>query len=291
MVQNVKTGRDVVMNFWLLDVVCNVVEEVCWYWQIIIFNHGHHYFYHVFPPCCQGSRCWWKTSWRTSQPPLQSVIGGGLKIENCLISLSHVSKQIWHVQLSSSTAAPPTLHYLSWLLVHHQSHHKRGPTIWEKKMKRSRKGMRIEDWQQQPTPPASSCPPNYCASLGQSTRPHPAERSSHTCDQKSNMITALTKLDRVSQKKRTFRMLQSVLGSKTLSGHNDRNLRMRTWVRSAVFVPRTLCSILRVRFFWDTLYVEYAVEKLHLLKILFRIWSGAADLSISIQCVSTHYRG
>ena len=66
-------------------------------------------------------------------------------------------------------------------------------------------------------------------------------------------------------------MLQSVLGSKTLRGHNDRNLRMRTWVRSAVFVPRTLCSILRVRFFWDTLYVEYAVEKLHLLKILFRI--------------------
>ena len=66
-------------------------------------------------------------------------------------------------------------------------------------------------------------------------------------------------------------MLQSVLGSKTLSGHNDRNLRMRTWICSAVFVPRTLCSILRVRFFWDTLYVEYAVEKLHLLKILFRI--------------------
>ena len=59
---------------------------------------------------------------------------------------------------------------------------------------------------------------------------------------------------RVSQKKRTFRMLQSVLGSKTLSGHNDRNLRMRTWVRSAVFVPRTLSSILKVRFFWDTLY-------------------------------------
>ena len=44
-------------------------------------------------------------------------------------------------------------------------------------------------------------------------------------------------------------MLQSVLGSKTLSGHNDRNLRMRTWVRWAVFVPRTLCSILKVRFF------------------------------------------
>ena len=52
------------------------------------------------------------------------------------------------------------------------------------KRKRSRKGMRIEDWQQQPTPPASSCPPNYCASLEQSTHPHPAERSSHTCDQK-----------------------------------------------------------------------------------------------------------
>ena len=58
------------------------------------------------------------------------------------------------------------------------------------------------------------------------------------------------------RKKRTFRMLQSVLGSKTLSGHNDRNLRMRTWVRSAVFVPRTLCSIPKVRFFWDTLYVH-----------------------------------
>ena len=192
MVQNVKTGRDVVRDFWLLDVVCNVVEEVCWYWQIIIFDHCHHYLHHVFPPCCPGSRYWWKTSWRTSQPPLQSVIGGGLKIENCLISLSHVSKQIWLVQLSSSTAVPPTLHYLSWLLVHHQSHHKRGPTRWEKKRKRRRKGMRIEDWQQQPTPPASSCPPNYCASLGQSTRPHPAERSSHTCDQKSKMITALT---------------------------------------------------------------------------------------------------
>ena len=54
---------------------------------------------------------------------------------------------------------------------------------------------------------------------------------------------------RVSQKKRTVRMLQSVLGSKTLSGHNDRNLRMGTWVRSAVFDPRTLCSILIVRFF------------------------------------------
>ena len=58
----------------------------------------------------------------------------------------------------------------------------------------------------------------------------------------------------MSQKKRTFRMLQSVLGSITLSGHNDRNFRMRTWVRSAVFVLRTLCSILEVHFFWDTLY-------------------------------------
>ena len=62
------------------------------------------------------------------------------------------------------------------------------------KRKRSRKGMRIEDWQQQPTPPASSCPPNYCASLEQSTHPHPAKRSSHTCDQKSNMIATLTNL-------------------------------------------------------------------------------------------------
>ena len=61
---------------------------------------------------------------------------------------------------------------------------------------------------------------------------------------------------RVSQKKRTVRMLQSVLGSKTLSGHNDRNLRMRMWVCSAVFVLRTLCSILKVRFFWDTLHSE-----------------------------------
>ena len=58
---------------------------------------------------------------------------------------------------------------------------------------------------------------------------------------------------RVSQQKRTFRMVQSVLRSKTLSGHNDRNLRMRTWVRSAVFILRTLYSILKVRFFWDTL--------------------------------------
>ena len=49
-------------------------------------------------------------------------------------------------------------------------------------------------------------------------------------------------------------MLQSVLGSKTLSGHNDRNLRLRMWVRSAVFDPRMLCSILKVRFFWETLY-------------------------------------
>ena len=52
-------------------------------------------------------------------------------------------------------------------------------------------------------------------------------------------------------------MLQSVLGSKTLSGHNDRNLRMRTWVRSAIFVPGMLCSILKVFFFWDTLYILY----------------------------------
>ena len=194
MVQNVKTGRDVLMNFWLLDVACNVVEEVCWYWQVIILNHCHHYFHHVFPPCCQGSRCWWKTSWKTSQPPLQSVISGGLKIEDCLISPSHVSKQIWLVELSFSIAVPPTLHFLSWLLVHHQSHHKRGPTRRERKRKRSRKGMRMENWQQQPTPPASSCPPNYCASLAQSTHPHPAERSSHTCDQKSNMIATLTNL-------------------------------------------------------------------------------------------------
>ena len=47
-----------------------------------------------------------------------------------------------------------------------------------------------------------------------------------------------------------------LLGSKTLSGHNDRNLGMRTWVRSAVFVPRVLCSNLKVRFFWDTLYIQ-----------------------------------
>ena len=172
MVQNVKTGRDVLMNFWLLDVACNVVEEVCWYWQVIISNHCHHYFHHVFLPCCPGSRCWWKTSWKTSQPPLQSVIGGGLKIVWSLLPmfLSRI------------------LHYLSWLLVRHQSHYKRGPTRWERKRKRKRKGMRIDDWQEQLTPPASSCPPNYCASLAQSTHPHPAERSSHTCDQKSNMI-------------------------------------------------------------------------------------------------------
>ena len=128
MVQNVKTGRDVVMIFWLLDVVCNVVEEVCWYWQVIILNHCHHYFHHVFPPCCQGSRCWWKTSWKTSQPPLQSVIGGGLKIVWSLLPmfLSRI------------------LHYLSWLLVHHQSHYKRGPTRWERKRKRKRKELTID---------------------------------------------------------------------------------------------------------------------------------------------------
>ena len=144
MVQNVKTGRDVVMNFWLLDVVCNVVEEVCWYWQIIIFNHGHHYFHHVFPPCCQGSRCWWKTSWRTSQPPLQSVIGGGLKIEVCLISPSHVSKQIWLVQLSSSTAVPPTLHYFVMIIgTPPKSPQKRSNKMREEKEKKEK---RDENW-------------------------------------------------------------------------------------------------------------------------------------------------
>ena len=56
-------------------------------------------------------------------------------------------------------------------------------------------------------------------------------------------------------------MLQSVLGSKTLSGHNDRNLRMRTWVRSAVFVPRTLCSILKVRFFLGhPVHISFGIE-------------------------------
>ena len=73
----------------------------------------------------------------------------------------------------------------------------------------------------------------------------------------SHFIRYLTyKIYRVSQKKRTFRMLQSVLGSKTLSGHNDRNLRMRTWVRSAVFDLSTLCSILNVRFFGTPCTIE-----------------------------------
>ena len=61
-------------------------------------------------------------------------------------------------------------------------------------------------------------------------------------------VEGVTNIQGVPEK-RTFRMLQSVLGSKTLSGHNDRNLRMRTGVRSAVFVPRVLCSNLKVRFF------------------------------------------
>ena len=61
------------------------------------------------------------------------------------------------------------------------------------------------------------------------------------------MVLVMMMIYRVSQKKGTFRMLHSALGSKTLSGHNDRNLRMRSWVRWAVFVPRTLCSILKVK--------------------------------------------
>ena len=51
---------------------------------------------------------------------------------------------------------------------------------------------------------------------------------------------------------------------RTLIGHNDRSLRMRARVRSAVFDPRTLFfsnqpAILKVRFFWDTLYYESAI--------------------------------
>ena len=91
-------------------------------------------------------------------------------------------------------------------------------------------------------------------------------------------------------------MLQSVLGSKTLSGHNDRNLRMRTWVRSAIFVPGMLCSILKVFFFWDTLYILYNLILtvmiicnltflINLLKIYHLLFLFATSLSVrSILC-------
>ena len=59
---------------------------------------------------------------------------------------------------------------------------------------------------------------------------------------------------RVSQKKSTFRMLQSVLGTKTAERTHVRILRfLSLWLLRA-YDPRTLCSILKVRFFWDTLY-------------------------------------